>query len=75
MQKSDGQTQQQFGRAVCVTLRKSLNLLGLSVLILNTRGEDAHLPGMLWRAVRQTSVKAPSTVPAHHRPLQTLVLS
>lgn len=75
MQKSDGQTRQQFGRVVRITLRKSLNFLVLSVLILNAKGEDVHLPGLLWRVARRTSVKEPSIAPAHNGPLQTLVLS
>lgn len=47
----DGQTQQQFGRVGRVTLRKSLNLLGLGVLVQNARDNDVHLPGLLWRVL------------------------
>lgn len=67
--RSDGQTRQLFGLVGHATLSKLLNLLGLSVLDQNTRDNDAHLPGLLWRVTGRTSLKAPSIVPAQNGPL------
>lgn len=67
IQRADGWTRQQSGLAGHVTLRKSLNLLGLSGLSQSIRDHEASLPGF---QTGRTSVTGPSPMPtpnAHHK--------